>query len=438
MSALLEKWNWAANFEQIKNILNLLLPKDKKEIILFIFLFSFYGFFGFMIAHGTSIQDYSLKQCDLYFSFDAGFIFHQGKSYQNSIHPLLKLFCVPIIYILDNITVLVGNYKIKTYILTMLCNSLISMSIIYVYRYLKEIVSLKGYIVYLLIVFYSVFFTNLILSFTTETYTISIFLLSFMVYYYSHCITTNKQVRLLPSLAFTIILGGITITNSIKGIIPILFTKDKLHFIFRKIGIIATVLFIAAILYLFLNNINLLNEVDTRLKYVSTEQNNTPYLEYIASFIGTPIIFSELYTRSVQLEWISYPLQLIEVKFLNQVWQYIFISVLILLLLISIIRNRHNKTVLLIASLFSVDILIHIILKYGASEPYIYGGHWIYVIPLLLGWLHSSLGNKWSKAYFILLTMMCIVLLINNTQSLLEFINLAKSHYPVDMRNISY
>lgn len=437
MLSLLRDWNCKENCQQLKEILKLLIPQNKQEVVLLTLLFFFYALFGFVIAHETSIQDYSLKQCDLYFSFDAGFIFHQGKSYQNSIHPLLKFFCVPIIYILDNITVLVGNYKSKTYILTMLCNGLISMSIVYVYRYLKEIVSLKGYILYLLIVFYSIFFTNLILSFTTETYTISIFLLSFMVYYYSHCIITNKQVRLIPSLAFTIILGGITITNSIKGIIPILFTQDKLHSIFRKIGIITAILFIAAILYLFVNNINLLNEVDTRLKYVSTEQNNTPYLEYIASFIGTPIIFSELYTRTVQLEWISYPLQIIEVKFINQVWQYIFVSALILLLLISIIRNRHNKTVFLIVSLFSVDILIHIILKYGASEPYIYGGHWIYVIPLLLGWLHSSLGNKWSKTYLILLTMMCLVLLINNTQSLLEFINLAKSHYPVDLRNIS-
>lgn len=436
MLSLLKSWNYKGNFQQLKEILKLVIPQNKQEAVLLTLLFFFYALFGFVIAHGTSIQDYPLKQCDLYFSFDAGFIFHQGKSYQNSIHPLLKLFCVPIIYILDNITVLVGNYKIKTYILTMLCNSLISMSIIYIYRYLKEIVCLKGYIVYLLIVFYSIFFTNLILSFTTETYTISIFLLSFMVYYYSHCIITNKQVKLLPSLAFTFFLGGITITNSIKGIIPILFTKDKLHSIFRKIGIIAVLLIVAATAYLFVNNINLLNEVDTRIKYVSTEQDKTPYLEYIASFVGTPIIFSELHTRPVQLEWINYPLQLIEVKFLNQLWQYIFISVLVLLLLASIIRNRHNKIVLLITSLFSVDILIHVIFRYGASEPYIYGGHWIYIVPLLLGWLYKSLGNKSSVLYLILLTLICGILVINNIFNLVSFTNLAKELYPSFLRNI--
>lgn len=436
MQILLNKWNWKEDSEQLREILRLLLPQNKQEVIILTLLLLFYSLFGFIIAHATSIQDYTLKQCDLYFSFDAGFIFHQGKSYQNSIHPLLKLFCVPIIYMLDNLTVLTGNYKFKTYILSLLCNGLISMSIVYIYRYMKEIINLKGYPLYLLIVFYSTFFSNLILSFTTETYTLTLYLLSFMIYYYSHCISTNKEIRLFPSLVFTTTLGGITITNSIKGFAPIFFTKKKIMPILKQIGVMAAILFLFAIIYILINNISLLDEINTRLTYVSTEQNNTPYLKYIASFIGTPIIFSELYTKPVQLEWINYTIHLIEVKFINQRWQYIFIAVLIVLLLISFVKNRNNKLVLLIASLFSVDILIHIILKYGVSEPYIYGGHWIYIVPLLLGWLYKSLGDKRSKSHLALLTLMCVVLAINNISNLVSFINLAKELYPLHLRGV--
>lgn len=422
-----------STFAQVKEGIKLTLPQNRQEYILLIIFLLFYGIFGIYIAHTSSIQDYELKQCDLYFSFDSGFIFHQAKSYQDSIHPLLKPIFTPIIYLLNILFVYTGHYKIKTYIMSLFCNVLISMSIVYIYRYMREIIKLDSKITIILITFYGLFFTNMVLSFTIETYTISIFLLSYMTYYYSHCIVANKEIKTSTLFIFSFLLGGITISNVVKGTIPIFFSKDTLSKAIKKSLWVGCAIIACVLFFIIIKRIDIFSEITTRSQYIP-EAEATNYFIYLSSFIGSSIYFADIHTRLFLGDWINYPLHLIELDLFHSLDQFLFSGVIIILLILAISLNIKNKLVLLISGLFAVDIVIHLIIQYGSSEPYIYGGHWIYVVPLLLGWLYKSQPSKNIRIILttIFITLL-ICLLINNTIKLYEFICMAQNLYPLNL-----
>lgn len=424
---------WRENVTQLKDVLKKLLPQNKSEFILLICLLVFFGSFGFVVSHDTSLQDFFKKKDGLYFGFDSGYFFHRGIASQNIIHPLVKFVGIPIINTLNGLAVILQDHKIKTYILGLFCNLLISMSIVYLYRYLREIVMLRGYILYVLIIMYSSFFTNLVLSFTTESYTVTIFLLTFIIYYSSLCIYNQKNITFSFVLLSSIALGGITVTNFIKGLIPQFYTKDKISFSLKRISLICTLLISTSIILIFINRVDIMQDIYIRLEYTDNLGSEISYLKYLVSFFGMPILFSDLYVNYVEDEGLDHLFAMIEVSLLNQVWQYIIIFSILCSMLFSLIYNRKNKLVLLLLSMFSIDLLIHLVFKHGMSEPWMYGGHWVYIVPLLLGWLYKSLNGKVSKVYIVLISIISIVLVTNNLFQLMQFLDLGKALYPAEL-----
>lgn len=33
-------------------------------------------------------------------------------------------------------------------------------------------------------------------------------------------------------------------------------------------------------------------------------------------------------------------------------------------------------------------------MKYGINDEMIYGGHWVFIVPIFIGWLYKSLSKK--------------------------------------------
>lgn len=59
--------------------------------------------------------------------------------------------------------------------------------------------------------------------------------------------------------------------------------------------------------------------------------------------------------------------------------------VLYVLALVSVWMNRHHVLVKLMGAMFLVDVVIHFVVRWGLTECQLYGGHWMYLLPLLLG-----------------------------------------------------
>ncbi|WP_410492809.1 DUF6080 domain-containing protein [Dysgonomonas sp. GY617] len=75
-----------------------------------------------------------------------------------------------------------ATVKAKATLMVLVAAFCISFSNIFVFRYLNKVVGLNGYILYLIILFYSLF-SILYLSFTIESFTFSIYALTFILYY---------------------------------------------------------------------------------------------------------------------------------------------------------------------------------------------------------------------------------------------------------------
>ena len=54
-------------------------------------------------------------------------------------------------------------------------------------------------------------------------------------------------------------------------------------------------------------------------------------------------------------------------------------------------NNLKNKYVQLLLMYLSIDFVIHFIIRYGMNEAILFGGHWMFAIPILLGWLYTRL-----------------------------------------------
>ena len=68
-------------------------------------------------------------------------------------------------------------------------------------------------------------------------------------------------------------------------------------------------------------------------------------------------------------------------------FNYIVEALIMILFLAGIWAGRKNRYLWLVMSYFGLDMLLHIGLGFGLNEVYIMTGHWIYAIPIAIGFL---------------------------------------------------
>lgn len=415
------------NISQLKDIFLSLLPQNRVEFLLLVLFILFYQSYSIIIALHTSVIDNKDTLYDVYFSFDNPVICEQGYVYLEG-HPLMMYFTLPFISVGDFLSSMFDCYKAKTLFLSFICTVLISMSIVYVYRYLSDIVKIKAYPRLLFTLFYAFTSTNLILAFTPESFTITAFLLTFTIYYYSKCIQNKHDVYLAPSAMFAIALGGITITNFAKGIIPMLFLNQSWRVIIKRISIISF-LFLCIMIVLQLQY-DFIGMIKMRLTWnVGLPSTGVYYEKVLDLLFGAPVFFSHIVMMNINVDgaWMN----AISVDFYRHWWQYLFSFSVLAILLFAVYRNFKKPVVQILLFLLAVDVFIHVFVRYGLRDGFIYGAHWMYFIPFMFGWLYVSLNKDFHRKILILVvSCLFVFLLVNNITELYNFIGLAKEHFP--------
>ncbi|PXV67526.1 hypothetical protein CLV62_103199 [Dysgonomonas alginatilytica] len=426
MLTLLKNWSWRDDYRQLKDLFKFIFPKNKTEFRLVSCLVILFFCFAFIPLFYTNVFDNKRFILDHYFSFDNPMYYSQGY-FELGRHPLIKFFTIPILRIADIFYLITGSMKSRTFIIVLACNLGISHSILYIYRYLKEIIQLQKYPLCLIMVFYTFMGMNILLSFTIEAFTISAYLLSLTICYYSTMIYKNKNIHLLTNLILVLSLGGVTITNGIKGIIPMFFTKDKTSLTILKIiligGIFTTILIFMQLKY------DIWEETSVAYQKFSIQSPTTNiFYESIFTFWGIPVLMPDVISRPCGAPGAG----LFQIIFdtYHSWWQFLFVILLLILLSVSLIYNYKNKFVWIVCSTLLVDIVVHIVLKFGVDEFYLFSGHWLYFIPILLGWLYSKVDRIRSNTLSIILSVMVIILIINNTIQFINFTNLAFELFP--------
>lgn len=73
---------------------------------------------------------------------------------------------------------------------------------------------------------------------------------------------------------------------------------------------------------------------------------------------------------------------------------YVVEAVIMLLFVAGIWAGRKSKYLWLVMSYFGLDMMLHIGLGFGLNEVYIMAGHWIYAIPIAIGFLLKQNDNS--------------------------------------------
>ncbi|KFF09079.1 hypothetical protein IX38_00750 [Chryseobacterium luteum] len=414
-------------------ILKQVFPASYAETAVFLFFLICYGTLGTYIALHYRIIFDSRIPWDAYFSFDNKAIVMTGGSFER--HPLAYYFFN---WIREFSLFVSGGKMDATFRLTLswLSNITVSLCIVQIFKYLNNIIRLPLKISLLLILFFGAFSTNILLSFTPENFTYTLLLLS--IYNYYAAVKLKKEEKI-PGSALTlagITIGGLTITNLVKVFIPVLFEKDLFRS-WKKLGntVFRVVLTTACFVFLYLMRIdfkyeNIFSKTSQQYEKFSNVESIPDWDMMLSYFFGGSILFpSFMTTDKHNMKGFNFKGLLMEPY--SSPFCYAFITILLSLILWSYFKNFNNKLVQIIAGSFLIDILIHCMMRFGLHTSYIYGGHFIFVYPLLLGWLFYTYRSKPKTLSFLIVTtgILLVFLLANNLFRMVDFFQFLEAYY---------
>lgn len=422
------------NFKQkFFDFIKTVFPATKFETLLFLIFLSIYGALGTYIALNYRIIFDNRIPWDAYFSFDNRAIVMTGGGFER--HPLANYFFnwIREFALLFSDGKKDANFRL---VLAWCSNFAVSLSLIQIYKYLKNIIRLPKNISLLILSFFAFFTTNILLSFTPETYTYTLFFLVLFNYYAA---LKLKKEAIIPATALTlatISIGGLTVTNAVKVFISVLFEKNLFQN-WKKFGnavlrvLMSMVIFVLLFLYrLDFDYMRFLNKSGEQYDKFS-KPKVTPLWDMISSwFFGGNMLFPSFVIRDYHnKKGFYYKALFMDVY--TSVIPYVFVAAVLILVFWSYFKNFKNKLVQVLMISFLVDIVIHCILKFGLHTSYIYGGHFIFVVPLLIGWLFYSYKNSPKMLSFLFITV-CVLffyLAMNNLLRMEEFFVFLEKYY---------
>ena len=419
---------------KILSLLKSVFPSTKTELLIFLFFVIVYGANAWFIAENYRIIYDDRIPWDAYFSFDNRAIVQTGGGFER--HPLSNYFFD---FIRNFALWISGNHYNSVFrlVLALFSTVVIALANVSVFKYLNNIIKLPLKISLLILAFYGLFVTNILLSFTPETYTYTLLFLSIFNYYSAKKIKEEKSVSFAATIFGSVFIGGLTITNIVKVYIPFLFEK-KIFWNWKKIGWAVAKIATSVMVFVFLfmlrlnfNFQNFLNKTEEQYDKFS-KPKITPLWDMITSwFFGGNVLFSNYEIRDYHTKDKTFYYKALFMDVYTSAIPYFFIGLILLIVILSVVKNYKNKLIWILVISFSIDILIHCVLKFGLHTSYIYGGHFVFVYPLLLGWLFFSYRNKTISLSILygVIMMMTVYLGFNNFYRLGEFYQFLETYY---------
>lgn len=428
------RMNFLKNIQQkLREAVQISMPNTIKETFVLVFFLLGYGILAWYIAENYTVVFDNRVPWDAYFSFDNRAIVFTGGGFER--HPLANYFFDGIREIASWYSggIMDKNFRVA---LALMCSTAVSFSMLYIFKYLKNIIQLPDFLAFPLVVFTGCFSTSILLSFTPETYTYTLFLLCIFNYFVAKKSQNQEKLSSFALTIFGVSVGGLTITNIVKVYIPILFEKGvfrsyKMFFnAVLRVGISCTIFVLLYLSRLNFDITKILNKTSEQYERFS-QPKAVPLWDMMYSwFFGGNVVFSSYMVRNYKSPK-GFEYKALFMDTFDSWGQYVFVGILMLLVVWSVIKNFKNPLVKILALSFLVDILIHCVLKFGLHTSYIYGGHFIFVYPLLLGWLfHAYRANKVIfPALILIFGGLMGFFLINNFIRMDEFFHFIEQHH---------
>ena len=400
-----------------RSVKHALFPIEVWEPFLFLLFFGIYGLIGLNLLRHTDLIQGTDGGTGSYLGYDNLFHLETNGGVFDIAHPFFNLFHILKWAVVKTVEAAAHN-DIRIVFCLCLMSFLVCSGLVLLYRYLKRIVLIPTHRALLLTLLAGGSFTTIVLSFTTETYPFSFFLLIFSLLVLSWEYKMRQRFQTYTLTLFTFLLGGVTISNAGKPLLASLVGRyplaERIRNLFRSL-----LPFVAAVAIVF--GIYTLKDwafpgtsdspAQTTLSQLREFHHDELFAhQLINDFWSNTFMTTPLVRQIIGEEQVFRP-----TEYLHG-WHYAIPFMLFFLSLASLLLNiRKNPYVQMIACYLAVDLIIHLGFGYGMSEGILFGGHFLFLIPALIGWLYRKLPRHIHRTLDITLLILVGCLLTFNS-----------------------
>lgn len=364
-------------------------------------------------------------------------------------HPLLAFYMyVP--YLINMGLMKLTGYNCALYIAVIIQMFCAFYSMVFLYRIFREVIELGKWASHALTLLFFSFGYVMVSAIVPDHFVISMLLLILALYVSGRRMKNHHDFKIWQSVLYFLLTAGTSLNNGLKIFFSALFVNGKRFF--RPKHLLLAVILPAGLLWGFCHWEyrtyvwpNEMARKEAKAKKEAAKKDSIQKAKQLAkekakkkrgSKQGTPLtkvgfmswtdistsrtesVVENLMGESIQLhsdyllgDELRHRPMIVKYRYW---WNYAVEGAISLLFLAGIWYGRKSKYLWLVLSYFALDMVLHIGLGFGINEVYIMTAHWIYALPIAMGFLVKNAPIKFRKYLVGIVAAIALYLIIYN------------------------
>ena len=364
-------------------------------------------------------------------------------------HPLLAFYMyVP--YLINMGLMKLTGYNCALYIAVIIQMFCAFYSMVFLYRIFREVIELGKSASHALTLLFFSFGYVMVSAIVPDHFVISMLLLILALYVSGRRMKNHHDFKIWQSVLYFLLTAGTSLNNGLKIFFSALFVNGKRFF--RPKHLLLAVILPAGLLWGFCHWEyrtyvwpNEMARKEAKAKKEAAKKDSIQKAKQLAKEKtkkkrgpkqGTPLtkvgfmswtdistsrtesVVENLMGESIQLhpdyllgDELRHRPMIVKYRYW---WNYAVEGIISLLFLAGIWYGRKSKYLWLVLSYFALDMVLHIGLGFGINEVYIMTAHWIYALPIAMGFLIKNAPIRFRKYLVGIVAAIALYLIIYN------------------------
>lgn len=364
-------------------------------------------------------------------------------------HPLLAFYMyVP--YLINMGLMKLTGYNCALYIAVIIQMFCAFYSMVFLYRIFREVIELGKWASHALTLLFFSFGYVMVSAIVPDHFVISMLLLILALYVSGRRMKNHHDFKIWQSVLYFLLTAGTSLNNGLKIFFSALFVNGKRFF--RPKHLLLAVILPAGLLWGFCHWEyrtyvwpNEMARKEAKAKKEAAKKDSIQKAKQLAkektkkkrgpkqgapltkvgfmswtdiSTSRTESVVENLMGESIQLhpdyllgDELRHRPMIVKYRYW---WNYAVEGIISLLFLAGIWYGKKSKYLWLILSYFALDMVLHIGLGFGINEVYIMTAHWIYALPIAMGFLIKNAPIRFRKYLIGIVAAIALYLIIYN------------------------
>ncbi len=372
--------------------------------------------------------------------------------YELGRHPLFTVLLYPF-SVLNNWIMHIFDFNASMFIMAVLVIIVSVYSVLFIYRLVHEVIAVSKSDSIWLTAFLFSFASIMTSSMSPDHFIFSLFMLTMSLYVFGCCIKNKETVKWYDAALLYVFTTGVTLSNGVKTLLGVLFVDGKKTFKLKNVFLILLIpsAFMFGAVYLQYQNLVVPRQMASslilkkkiakdstllvkdsinrikNLKITGEKVSEKPFLKWIdVTSSRSNGIIEGLFGESVQLHkdyllgdiYLGRPAV---VKY-HCCFNYAIELLVFILFCLGVLSGCRYKLMQMILSWFAIDLIIHVVLGFGINEVYINGAHWMFIIPVAIAYLYTTLSANIVRYIRYIVDLLTIYLWSYNGYLLLSYL----------------